>query len=151
MTKSLPDDQTIIRHVKRTFLNNDGLPTDPDAFLSGPDENNCPSYNWLECFDGTTEDRLDCIRARKRREHGKTSRFASLNVGQTREAVQEHITDSDIIHDPLDATDKHCEDPSHCLMTHIPTMDDAQAKLIGTLLIEQAEENETYPAIKETE
>ncbi len=151
MTNSLSDDQTIIRHVKRTFLNNDGRPVNPNAFLSRPDEDNRPSYNWLECFDGTTEDRLDYIRARKRREHGKTSRFASLNVGQAREAVQEHIKNSDIIHDPLDATDKHCEDPSHCLMTHIPTMDDAQAKLIGTLLIEQAEENETYPAIKETE
>ncbi len=148
MTNSLPDDQTIIRHVKGTFLNKDGIPKNPNAFLSGPDEDNRPSYNWLECFDGTTEDRLDCIRARKRREHKRSSRLVSLNVGQTREAVQNRIKNSDIIHDPLDATDKYCEDPSHCLMTHIPVMDTgAFSQMIGRLLIGKV--TNTYLAMKE--
>jgi hypothetical protein len=110
-----------------------------NAFLSKPKDNNCPSYNWLEYFSGTTEDQVEAVRKSSRIDYGSTAVLVRLNIGEARAKVKAATEDNrivEVIYDPLEAAENKPADPSHALMTNIPEKkeDDPEGEKIGDII-----------------
>lgn len=136
------DEAHVLRYVQPKCIEiaEDGTPTvQGTAFWSRPRDNNMPSYNWMECFDGTIEQQVDEIRNRKRMNYSATALLARLNVGIVINALHDAFSEeclSRFIHDPLDPDPPQYEldDPSHALMTHMPAEGEPLVEAIGDIL-----------------
>ena len=115
----LLNDHTVVRYVKGRYVNDDGS-IQGVAFLSRPIDNGCVSYNWLDFFQGTTEDKLRGIREIGNLTLARSAVFAELNVGIIRQKIQAQIPNADIVHDPVVQFGSIKQDESHCVMTDIP-------------------------------
>jgi hypothetical protein len=98
-----------------------------------------PSVNWLECFGGTLEQKVDEVRKRARMKYGTTARLARLNVGRTIAYVFENTPNSLVIEFVLDQLKADPErglpeDLSHALMKGVPKADTPEGELIGDLV-----------------
>lgn len=66
--------------------------------------------------------------------YGKTARLARLNVGDVIDSVKEVSSERltlSVFHDPLDPDEKHPADPSHSLISDVPSDDDPFGETIG--------------------
>ena len=119
----LPKGDTIVRYIKPRYANADGT-VDGTAFLSLPDHNGDVSYNWLNFFDGTTDERLCKIRKVINLKLEKKALFAELNINNALQEVQEFISTINIIYKPTEQSERLKQDYSHCIMTNVPDVPD---------------------------
>jgi hypothetical protein len=144
----LPNADHILRYAGGSTID-DGTVTGT-AFLwskAGPDDAGL-SVNWMEKFEGTTEERVQRVRDLARLTYGATAKLAQLNVARVKTHVAAEAPDTilDIIEDPLPAKDAYPEDPSHAAIANLPDEDTPAAELIGDLIAECVEA--IYPARK---
>lgn len=137
----LPDADHVLRYAGGSTVD-EGKVTGT-AFLwtkTAPDDAGL-SVNWMEKFEGTTEERIQRVRDLARLTYGATAKLAQLNVGRVKTYVAAEAPDTilDIIEDPLPAKDAHPEDPSHSAITNLPDKDTPAAELIGDLIAECVE------------
>lgn len=131
----LPDDSHVIRYAKPTLVREDES-VGGEAFQLRPGEASL-SVNWLEYFsDISNPEQVDEVRRRSRLQLRPSGRFAELNVGRTREHVQDELTDLRFVHDPLEAEAAFEADPSHSEITGLPPADSPEAELIGDMIAE---------------
>lgn len=136
-----PDPDHILRYVapKHIDTDADGTPVIlGSAFIARPRDENAVSYNWLECLEGSLEERVQQVRVAARLTYGKPARLARLNVGQVRQFIREEAEGHEVtvIQDPLEAEAEFPQDPSHALMTNVPDENDPSGfgELIGDLI-----------------
>lgn len=146
----VPDEDHILRYVggKHVDRDEEGNPVvTGGGFIARPRDDNEPSYNWLECLNGTLEERVQQVRDAARISYGAKAMLAKLNVGRVMQHVRGN-TDDDravtVIHDPLEAENGHPPDPSHALMTNVPDEDDPEGERVGDLIAECV--CDTFPA-----
>lgn len=149
---SVPDDEHVLRYIGGRHVDQDE-DSEPvitgGGFIARPKDDNKPSYNWLECFDGTLEDRVQQVRAAARINYGAKAKLVRLNVGQVRQHVSENTDNAravTVIHDPLNPQDDYPADPSHALMTNVPDDNDPEGELVGDLIAQCV--LEIFPARK---
>lgn len=146
----VPDEDHILRYVagRHVDRDEDGNPiVTGGGFIARPRDNNMPSYNWLECLDGTLEERVQQVRDVARINYGAKARLAKLNVGRVIQHVRENTDDNravTVIHDPLEAENGDPPDPSHALMTNVPDENDPEGERVGDLIAECV--CKTFPA-----
>ena len=88
------------------------------------------------------------VRKRIRMNLRRNGRFAELNVGSTKENVDEYAT-IQFVHDPLLSDGVHLDDPSHSEVRGLPGPDGEKASLIGDLIAECV--TGCYPGLEENE
>lgn len=139
----IPDDNHVSRYVPYTKLTPDGCRVSGAAFQLRPDED-ALSVNWLEYFDlANREAEIQEVRkvfADKGRTLQAKAKFAILEVGATKEYVQQESDESrllSILHDPLPP-----EDESHASIYNVPR----DAPAIGDMIAELIEAEAIYPA-----
>lgn len=136
----VPQEHHILRYVGGRNVDNDmeGIPVIlGGGFIARPDDDNRPSCNWIEYFDGSLDEQVGQIRNAARINYGAKARLARLGVGQVIGEVAAHTMDNreiSVIHDPLDPEGDWIADPSHALMTNIPGEDDPEGELVGDLI-----------------
>lgn len=146
----IPDADHILRLVGGSHVDTDenGNPViTGGGFIARPRDDNKPSYNWLETFEGTVAEQVQQVRNVSRMAPGATAKLARLNVGEVRRHIEANTDESrvvTVIHDPLDEENGKAADPSHALMTNIPTEDDPQGEQIGDLIAQCV--IESFPA-----
>jgi hypothetical protein len=138
----IPDDDHVSRYVAFTKLTRDGRISGA-AFQLRPDED-ALSVNWLEYFGlgdrGAEIQEVRKMFADKGRILQAKAKFAVLDVGATKEYVQQESDDNrvlSILHDPLPS-----EDESHAGIYNVPRDDPA----IGDMIAELIEEEAIHPA-----
>jgi len=107
------------------------------AFISRPMENNSPSVNWLEILSTDVETAIAGVRAATTLTYRRNDRLARLNAGRVRRAVVAHGPAGwtvDVVHDPLEPADDRPADPSHALLTNVPSESDLDRDLVGDLI-----------------
>lgn len=150
---AISDEHTIIRHLSYKHIDKDDDGNEVflgTGFISRPRDEGSVSYNWLEYFEIEEVDAISEIRKRARLTYKKSHRLVSLNIGSSLSAIndaRELAVLSEVVPDPLEATEPHLEDGSHCLMTEIPKEDNPFAEMVGDLLAEQI--ISAFPAIEE--
>ena len=129
----LPDDDHVVRYVKPSqFDEDEGV--DGSAFQLRQNESRL-SVNWLEYFDALAKlEQLDEIRRLSRMEIRKNGRFAQLNVGRTKQHLQDQLSDIRFVHKPLNAAGNYEADPSHSEILGLPDYPDEE--LIGDMIAE---------------
>lgn len=130
---TVPSSDHILRLISFQHVEEDGSIMG-GGFISRPSENNMPSYNWMECFEGSISDQVASIRKRARIRYGGKAKLVRLNVGATCDLIAANGRAVTVIHDPLEEEGEYSEDPSHALMTNIPSTDDPERELIGDLI-----------------
>jgi len=139
--KELDSEHHVVRYVNSTCVTDGGKAVTGRAFHLRPGEE-CLSVNWLEACgsernDQLTEVRRTCRMGRRSScSRRKRDIFAEINVGELLRALSEEMYCSRIIHDPQDATEEHCADPSHAVITDLPLHGSADAVLVGELIAE---------------
>ena len=68
---TVPSSDHILRLISFQHVEEDGSIMG-GGFISRPSENNMPSYNWMECFEGSISDQVASIRKRARIRYGGT-------------------------------------------------------------------------------
>ncbi len=138
----VPEEDHVLRYVGGSHVDRDeeGNPVvTGGGFIARPRDDNKPSYNWLECLDGTLEERVQQVRNAARISYGAKARLAKLNVGRVMQHVRDN-TDDDrtvtVVQDPLEAEDGYPSDPSHALMTNVPDENDPEGERVGDLIAE---------------
>jgi hypothetical protein len=137
---SLPESDHALRYIRRKFVDRNANQIAGSAFLSRPAErHDGPSVNWMEFFDGDIGDRIREIWRLRRMRYEKHARVALLNVGQTKEYLNDLAQrEIEFIYDPLseDAEQEKPADPSHAYMSNIPVddLDSPEAESIGDLV-----------------
>lgn len=149
----LPDGDHAIRFVKRKFIEIvDGRPdVQGSAFWSRPRDDRQASYNWLEYYDGSEDERLNQIRNRRRLEYKPRDMLAKLNIGSVIAALGDEFPDEviELVHDPLDADGRFpLDDHSHSLMTNIPADGEPLAEAIGDIIAGWI--CDLFPALEQT-
>lgn len=142
----IPDDDHVSRYVGGSKLTRDGRITGAAFQLrSGED---ALSVNWLEFFGlGDRQAEIQEVRGvflEKGMSLQATAKFAVLDVGATKEYVQQESDDNRllaILHDPLPP-----EDESHAGIYNVPRDDSA----IGDMIAELIEEDAIHPAREPT-
>lgn len=132
---AVPKTDHILRYIRPGYVQTDdaGQCVILGGFLARESDDHKPSVNWLEVFDGTTEGRVAEVRSRRRLEYAASGRLARANVEQVLAILQVRPwEDRNVIHAPLSATEVYPCDPSHSVMTHIPT--EAEAELTDDAL-----------------
>lgn len=138
----IPDCDTILRltHGKHVDTDENGkeeiLGT---AFIGRPSDKGNVSYNCLEMLHGDREAAVQHVRETTTLRFTGSYRFVSLNVGVAMSELNVRREDaevSEVLHDPIDASDEAAEDLSHCVMTNIPENESSYASLIGEILSE---------------
>ena len=133
MTGEIPEEDHVVRYASPRLVLEDGS-VSGSAFVLRPDDSGL-SVNWLERFGGSKEEQLSEVRKRIRMKLRRNGRFAELNVGSTREFVDEHAT-IQFVHDPLMSEGVHPDDPSHTEVRGLPSPDGERASLVGDLIAE---------------
>lgn len=144
----IPDDDNVSRYVPFTKLISDGRRVSGAAFQLRPDEG-ALSVNWLEYFGfGDREAEIQEVR-KAFTDKGRTlqakAKFAVLNVGATKEYIQQESDDNrllSILHDPLPP-----EDESHSGIYNVPRDDSA----IGDMIAELIKEDAIFPSKEPTD
>lgn len=143
---SLPDADNILRYAGGATID-DGVVTG-SAFLwsKAGDDDAGLSVNWMEKFEGTTDQRVQQIRDVARLKYGGTAKLAQLNVDRVKQHVAAEAPETilEIIEDPLPAEGDHPADPSHSAIANMPEKDSPGAELVGDLIAECIDV--TYPA-----
>lgn len=108
------------------------------------------SCHWLECFEGTAEQRIQCIRDVSRLTLRKSGRFAKVNVGKLIYAVREQVSNNlelQVISDPLDAEGDFPADPTHSVIANFPENDQAACRMVGSVIADIVSElfSATFP------
>ncbi len=129
--KRLSDNHTIVKHVGGSFIDEHGR-FRVGAFLSRQKDEGRPSYNWLDFFNGTAEQKMTQLRAVGNLTLATTAKFAELNVGTVRQKIKDYIPSVDIIREPTLKSKKLNKDYSHCVMTNIPNRPDKDYELSST-------------------
>ena len=138
----VPDTDHILRYVGGSHVDvtEHGQPyLAGSGFIAKPKDHNRPSYNWLECMEGTLEQQVQQVRDATRLNYRPKGKLARLNVGQVRGHVESNTADRRaiaVLHDPLDPEDSMPADPSHAIMTNVPDENDPEGELIGDLIAE---------------
>lgn len=146
----LPGDAHVLRYIQpRCIENRDGVPDiQGTAFWSRPRDDNMTSFNWMERFGGTHDEKVNEIRSRARLQYKAKGLLAKLNVGSVMQILDERLNGQSLSHfieDPLEAEPPHhLEDPSHTLMTHMPAEGELLVEAIGDILAECVLDH--YPA-----
>jgi hypothetical protein len=139
----VPDPDHILRYVGGVHVD-----TDADGatnimgggFIARPQDNNCPSYNWLEFLEGSLEEQIQQVRlgaASSGFKYGSTAKLVRLNVGRVRQHIKDGAESHEVtvIHDPRSTEERPPHgDPSHALMTNVPDATDPMGELIGDLI-----------------
>jgi len=139
---SLPSEAHVLRYAQpRCIDERDGVrEIQGTAFWSRPRDENMTSYNWMECFAGSHDERIQEIRKRARIEYKAKGLLAKLNVGSVMHVLEEKLNGkclSRFIEDPLNPEPpNHGDDPSHTLMTHMPAEGELLVEAIGDILAE---------------
>lgn len=134
----IPDSDHVLRYVRRSLIDEEGAPSGP-AFLSRPRDDNSASYNWLEYYSGSDDERLAEIRKRRRLEYRPRDVLAKLNTHHVLSRLHEEFEDCGvaIVHDPLDPDETYeLDDQSHALMLNIPAKGEALGEAMGDLIAE---------------
>jgi hypothetical protein len=140
----VPDTDHILRYVAPGKVGEDdqGKPLIAGAaFIAKPKDNNRPSYNWLECFDGPLVDKVAQVRQLARLRYAAKGRLVRLNVGEVCSHIRENTDNGHVVtvvHDPRDPDPVNScpADPSHAVMTDVPGEDDPFGEEIGDLIAE---------------
>jgi hypothetical protein len=136
----IPNTDHILRYVGGIHVDTteDGKPfITGGGFIAKPKDDNKPSYNWLECLNGTLEERVQRIRDVARVTYGAKGKLVRLNIGQVYKYVEENTDDRRIvtvIYDPLYPEGEKPADPSHALMTNVPDENDPEGERVGDLI-----------------
>lgn len=123
---SIPLTDHVIRYISPIHIDyrSDGTErVSASGFDIRTRDNGKLSCHWLECFQGTTEEKIQRIREVSRLELRKNGRFVMLNVGDTIYAVKFmtfNQIELQIISEPLDAYGIWPSDPSHALIVNMP-------------------------------
>ena len=86
---TVPSSDHILRLISFQHVEEDGSIMG-GGFISRPSENNMPSYNWMECFEGSISDQVASIRKRARIRYGGK---AMTNIPSTDDPERELIGD----------------------------------------------------------
>ncbi len=103
--KSLPDEDSVLRHVNSQLMERDGndvvVGVYPQAFMLRPGEEYL-SASWLEFFDGTRRERLvaSIAAAAKARTVKASHGFAIGNVGAVKDACAGFGQKIRVLHEP---------------------------------------------------
>lgn len=134
MRPDLPDRSRIVRYAKPSLVEDETV--DGSAFLLRPGEPGL-SVNWLEAFGHVDQShQLSEVRRLFRLRLSPNGRFARLNVGQTKQYVEEEADAIGIQSVPLVATEEFEADPSHAEITGLPECESDQALVVGDLIAE---------------
>lgn len=132
MNDVLPDEDNVVRYV-RPGLVDDGT-VDGSAFVLRPGEE-ALSVNWLECFEGTVSEQVDQVRAHVHLNLRPNGVLARLNVGDGKTAASSgpEGTGIEFASDPQPANppDYPDPDPSHALVSGLPSGESSAAAAIG--------------------
>lgn len=141
MTRArIPDGDHVLRYARARFVDRraDGFEVVIGAaFVSRPMEGNSPSVNWLEIVSSDVETAIAGVRAVTRLRYGRTDRLARLNAGRVRREVATFGPPRwpvDVVHDPLEPEGDWPADPSHALLTNVPSESDLDRDLVGDLV-----------------
>jgi len=149
--KELDSERHIVRYVNSTSIESDGSTVMGAAFELRPGEDDL-SVNWLEICGQDRVGRLKEVRRtcrmgrRSTLSRRKRDRFAQINVGELMRAVSGKLGGSRVVHDPQDATEEHCADPSHALVIGLPPHGADEAQVIGEWIAERV--SATYRVIE---
>ena len=137
----VPDADHILRYVRGQHIDRDPRSGKKvitgGGFIARPRDNNKPSYNWIECFDGNINEQVQQIRALARIGYAASARLAQLNVGKVRLHIARNTKDAREIEVhllPLEKEGAHERDPSHAEMTNVPDENDPEGEMIGDLI-----------------
>ena len=134
-TRDIPDSDHVVRHVRSSLVAHDRV--DGSAFLRRAGEE-AVSVNWLEFFPGDHASQLSRVRGVIQLELRRNARFATLNVGEAKQAVEQAAHDVGFgigVHsDPRPATATLPADPSHAVISGLPSWDSSEALFVGDLL-----------------
>ena len=129
----LPDTDHVVRYARFIDILDDGT-LNCSAFQLRKAEVGL-SVNWLEHFENRTKSQqLDEIRPLIRLTMKRSGRLAELNVGATKEQVDQILAELRFIHMPLDADEKYEADPSHSEILGLPPKDSPEVDMIGDLI-----------------
>lgn len=148
----LPKPDHVLRYAAPQHIDDDGSGRRilGSAFWSRPVDNNMASYNWLEKIGAELEECVQAVRDRKRLRYAKTALLGKLNIGEVEENLASafpKLPKSIFKHDPLEATEEHCQDDSHSLLINMPAKDEPFVEAMGDLIAEYVQT--TFPAFEE--
>ena len=133
----LPDEDHFARYVKPSFV--DAGKVYGSAFVLRSGETGL-SVNWLEYFGGNDRFRqVKEVRRLLRLERSRNGRFATFNVGETKQHVAQGASEAGlsvtprIVSAPLDPTSEFPADPSHAEFKGLPQAG-SEAELVGDLI-----------------
>jgi len=139
--EELDSEHHVVRYVNSTCVADSGKAVTGRAFHLRLGEDFL-SVNWLEaCGSGRNDQLAEVRRTCRMGRRSTVSRrkrdiFAEINIGELKRALSEELYSSRIIHDPQDATEEHCADPSHAIITGLPPHGSADVVIIGELIAE---------------
>ena len=138
--EELQDEHHVARYVKPSLV--DGSEIDAAAFVLRPGETGL-SVNWLEYFGGGDRQRqVEGVRRTLRLNLSRNGRFATLNVGETKQHVSRGAREAGfsftpfVVKAPRSSTVEFPADPSHAEIKGLPLSHSEAAMLIGDLMSE---------------
>ena len=131
----LPDSANVVRYVGFTHIQDNQI--DGAAFRLRPNEIGL-SIHWLDYYsDRSKEGQLNRVRQLIRLDRGAKAGFAELNVGETREYLDDELPTLRFVHAPSPANDRYSADPAHSNILGLPRANDADmAIMIGDMIAE---------------
>ena len=132
----LPQTDHVVRYASPRHIHEDGS-LDGSAFRLRPQDVGL-SVNWLEYFIGLSKsEQLEKIRELARLDMRRNGKLAELNVGLTKQYLEEVLPGLLFVNRPLPADDQFGADPSHSEITGLPPADSPQAGLIGDMIAQR--------------
>ena len=129
----LPETDHVVRYASPRHIHEDGT-LDSAVFRLRPQDNGL-SVNWLECFsDLSKPEQLEQVRQLTRLEMRRNGRLGELNVGLTKQYLQEVLPSLSFVNRPLEADNQYFADPSHSEIIGLPPADSPLAGLIGDMI-----------------
>ena len=132
----LPNSDHVVHYVKPGNVQKGIVNASEFMLRPGKDEDGI-SANWLEYFEGKTEEQqLDEVRRAIQLTTRPNGRFAQLNVGTTKDHVSAAGRYLNFVHDPQPAGVHYKADPSHSLIQGLPPNESPEATLVADLITE---------------
>ena len=141
----LPNEDHVVRYVKPSqFDEDEGV--NGSAFQLRQNEGGL-SVHWLECFEDLVKpQQLDEVRRLSRLTISRNGRLAEVNVGRTKQHLEEQLSGIRFVHQPLNAEGDYEANPSHSEILGLPDFPDEE--LIVDMIAECIEA--IHPGLQET-
>lgn len=133
----IPPTEHVVRYISSKHLEEDTFTILGTGFCAREHEHGRLSCHWFEYFEGTSAERIQCIRVVSRLTLRKSGRFAKVHVEKLINAVKKQVPDHielQIISDPLDAEGNWPADPSHSLIVNVPDESSPFYTMVGDVI-----------------